>query len=399
MSVRSHSIEKSRAFLARSQEITIRCCQSHKRTPEMLAHGYPIFAQRAQGARFWDVDGNEYLDYLLGFGPILLGYDDPAVNAAIRRQIEEGTIYTTAHPKELEIAERLIALIPGAEMVGFFIGGSAATSAATRIARAYTDRDYIARCGYHGWHDWCISGAGVPKGVSELTLGFPYNDLDRLEDGLKQNPDKVACVIVETVQGTGPAEGFLQGVVDLAHQYGALAIFDEVKVGFRVAYGGGGEYCGVIPDLSAFGKACCNGYPGSFVAGKKEILSKCEGVWVGATFHCDLPSLVAMEAVIAEMKRRDGIAYQWKIGARLMEGINAACEEAGVPFRLVGLAPMPTPVVSDPPDERVMKMIRGALARGHYLHYAHPWFLSLSHTEADIESTIEAVSESLADLE
>ena len=400
--MRRPCIDRSRQMLQRSDELLIRGCQGHKRSHEMLGNGYPVFAQGASGARFRDADGNEYVDYLLGFGPILLGYNDPAVNEAIRRQIEEGTIYTTAHQKELEVAEMLIDLIPGAEMLGFFIGGSGATTGAVRLARAYTGRDTIIRCGYHGWHDWTQSaGRGVPEAVAALTLDFPYGDLDALEDRFRQHDNKVAGVIVETVRGDGPPEGFLQGCVEVAHKYGALCLFDEIKVGFRIAFGGGGEYYGVTPDLATFGKACCNGYPGSFVAGRREILASeaCQAAWLAATFHCDLPSLVALETVVSEMKRRDGIAYLWKIGARLIEGINQVCEEADFGYRLTGLGPMPQPRVAEGASDRCMQMLQGCLARGHYLHPGHPMFLSLAHTEEDIESTIAAVREAIADVE
>ena len=401
MPVKPYNIEHSRELLGRSDELIVRGCQGHKRSHEMLALGYPVFTQRAAGARFWDVDGNEYLDYLLGFGPILLGYNDPVVNAAVQRQMEEGTIYSTAHPKELEVAEMLIELIPAVEMLGFLIGGSAATSAAVRLARAYTGRDTVIRCGYHGWHDWArTEDEGAPAVIAPYTIEVPYGDLDALEDCFKQKDNQVACVIMETIRGDGPPPGFLQGCVDMAHRYGALCIFDEIKVGFRVAFGGAGEYYGVTPDLTTFGKACCNGYPGSFVAGRKEILGsqQCQSSWMAATFHCDLPSLVSIETVISEVKRRDGIAYQWKIGNRLIEGVNAACTKGGLGYRLTGTGPMPTPVMESEDKERCLAMLQGCLARGYYLHPGHPMFLSLSHTEEDIENTIAAVQDSIADL-
>lgn len=400
MPIKPYNIEQSRILLDRSNEIIVRGCQGHKRSHDMLALGYPVFTQRAAGARFWDVDGNEYLDYLMAFGPILLGYNDPLVNAAVQRQMQDGTIYSTAHPKELEVAEMLIELIPVAEMLGFLIGGSAATTGAVRLARAYTGRDKVIRSGYHGWHDWARpEDEGAPAAIGPLTLDVPYGDLNVLEDCFKQHDNQIACVIMETIRGQGAAEGFLQGCVDIAHQYGALCIFDEIKVGFRVAFGGAGEYYGVTPDLATFGKACCNGYPGSFVAGKKDILgsAQCQSAWLAATFHCDLPSLVALETVINEMKQRDGIAYQWKIGNRLIEGVNAACEQAGLSYRLRGTGPMPTPIMENDDKDRCIAMLQGCLARGFYLHPSHPMFLSLSHTEEDIDNTIKAVEESIAD--
>ena len=258
---------QSRSLLERHQSLLTGGYVSHKSLPEMAEKGYPVFVDRAKGARFWDVDGNEYLDYLMGYGPIVLGYDDPAICEAVRQQMAIGTIFTTAYRKELDVAEQLIELIPSAEMVGFFIGGSAATSGAVRLSRAYTNREKVIKSGYHGWHDWTRpEDPGVPQAVSDLTLVVPYGDLHALESIFKANDNQIACLILETVQDTGPPEGYLQACVDLANTHGALCVFDETKVGFRIAFGGAGEHFGVTPDISTFGKACCNGYPGTFIS-------------------------------------------------------------------------------------------------------------------------------------
>lgn len=392
-------ITRSKALLHRSDELLVRGCQGHKRSHEMIARGYPVFVRRAQGPRFWDADGNEYLDYLLAYGPILLGYDDAAVNQAIARQLADGTIYTTAWEREIEIAEKLLALIPGAEMLGFLIGGSAATTGAIRLARAYTGKDYVIRSGYHGWHDWAMAGRiGVPQRVGQLTLEVLYGDLNGLDALFRQYAGQVACVIMETVRGEGPTREFLQGCVDIAHQHDALCIFDEIKVGFRIAYGGAGQLYRVTPDLSTFGKACCNGYPGSFVAGRKDILGdpKCQEAWLAATFHCDALSLTAMDVVMEQMRLRDGIKYQWMIGQRLIDGVNAVTCERGIGYRLTGMGPMPTPVTDAKDQERVSALLQGCLARGAYIPPSHPLFLSLSHTEADIENTIQIVADAAA---
>lgn len=400
-SLQAPVISRSAELLQRSDELLVRGCQGHKRSHDMIARGYPVFTRHARGPRFWDADGNAYLDYLLAYGPILLGHDDAAVNAAITEQIQNGTIYTTAWEREIAVAEKLLALIPSAEMLGFLIGGSAATTGAIRLARAFTGKDYIIRSGYHGWHDWAMAGRiGVPAQVSQFTLEAPYADLDALDDLFQQHPGQVACVIMETTREDGPPAGFLEGCVEIAHRHEALCIFDEIKVGFRVAFGGAGHHYGVTPDLSTFGKACCNGYPGSFVAGRKEILNspQCQDAWLAATFHCDALSLTAMDIVVDEMQRRDGIAYQWKIGNRLMEGLNAVTREHEIGYRLTGLGPMPTPVTDDEDQERVAAWLRGCLARGAYIPPGHPLFLSLAHTEEDIEETIQIVSDAAQDV-
>ncbi len=396
-------IDGSRTMLARSDELLIRGCQGHKRNHTMLERGYPVFTKRAKGARFWDVDGNVYLDYLMGFGPIVLGHGDPEVIDVLGRTMADGCIFSTAHEAELRAAELVLELNPWAEMVGFVLGGSAATTAAVRVARAYTGREVILRCGYHGWHGWTANDpAGVPRCERELAIAFPYGDLNRLDDLLKQHDGKVAGVIVETVQEAGPPEGFLETVLELARARGALAIFDEVKTGFRVAFGGASEHYGLAPDLATFGKACCNGLPGSYVVGRHDVLNHpaVQACWLAATFHCELLSLAVMELVTQRLRDACGIAHQWQLGRQLMDGVNAACQRAGMPYRLTGLPPMPQPVI-DPEAQkpRVIRMLIGALRRGHYLHPGHCMFFSMAHTEADVAATVRAVEEALDELD
>jgi len=394
------SIARSRELLERSDQILVRGCQGHKRNHQMLERGYPVFVARAEGARFYDVDGQSCLDYLLGFGPIVLGHADPAVSAAVTRQMADGLIFTTAHEKEVAIAERVLSCLPWAARLGFVIGGSAATSAAVRLARAHTGRDVLLRCGYHGWHDWTAPNPiGVPDAVRDISIAFPYADLQALEDLLKANDGKVACVIVETVQDAGPPEGYLQGVVDLAHRYGALAIFDEVKAGCRIAIGGATEYYDVVPDMATYGKAWCNGFPAAFVAGREEVLGSdaCQEAWLAATFHCELASFAAMEVVLDRLRDKGGIAHQARLGSLLKEEINRVCEEHDVPYRLVGADAMPQPVI--PEDKpRAIRWLQGALRRGHYLHPGHCMFLSLAHTEADVAATVAAAEESAREM-
>jgi glutamate-1-semialdehyde 2,1-aminomutase len=396
-------IDGSRRLLNRSDEILIRGCQGHKRNHRMLERGYPVFTSKAKGSRFWDVDGNEYIDYLMGFGPIVLGHGDQELIDVVSGTLENGCIFTTAHEAEVKAAELALEINPWAEMVGFVLGGSAATTSAVRIARAYTGRDVILRCGYHGWHGWtAVHPSGVPQVERDLSIEFPYNDLQRLEDLLKEYDGKVAGVIVETVQHTGPAEGFLQGCIDLARRHGAQIIFDEVKTGFRVALGGATEHYKLEPDMATFGKACCNGLPGSYLVGRRDVLDHAavKDCWLAATFHCELLSLAAMDMVTRRMRSVDGIEHQWKLGRQLMEGVNAACENGGVAYRLEGLPPMPQPIIEPESEKpRVIQMLIGALRRGHYLHPGHCMFFSLAHTEQDVARTVQAVEEAVAELD
>tara|TARA_A100001037_G_C15141829_1_gene634165 strand:+ start:733 stop:1452 length:720 start_codon:yes stop_codon:yes gene_type:complete len=237
----------------------------------------------------------------------------------------------------------------------------------------------------------------VPESVCALTSTIDYGDLDQLEDQLKESNGRTACVFLETIQQGGLLEGYLEGCVGLAQDYGALCVFDETKVGFRVALGGAGDHFGVTPDISTFGKAISNGYAGSFLVGKQEILRSAEtrSTWMTATFQSDLLILTAIRTTLSELQRKKGIAYQWRLGDRLITGLNDAFGRVGLSYKLVGCGPMPSPTVDDTDRDRCFKILERCLGLGHYLHPTHPWFLSLAHTEEDIDGTIQAVDEVL----
>jgi glutamate-1-semialdehyde 2,1-aminomutase len=389
------------ALNPRSRECWERACrvivgggQLHKRPYKYMLRGGPSFAARAKGARFWDVDGREYLDYLLSYGPIVLGHADPDVNEAVRNQMEEGTLYSVEHPAAIELAEQLCATIPCAEMVMFLLGGSSATQAAVRCARAHTGREIIIRCGYHGWLDWCFpNDPGSPRFNRELTLETPYNDLAALQSLLETHPGRVAGVIIEAVQGDGPSADYFPGVRRLCDEHGAVFILDEVKTGCRFDLGGAQVPYDIRPDLATFGKAMANGYPGSVLAGRRAFMQPRTDSWIAATFHGDLLSVAAMRAVLRLMRERDGIAYFQKIGRRLMDGLDEVFRATGYPLRMCSLPPMPGIAEQEAPPEFKGKVITEWCAamqrRGIYVT-GHVWFLSLAHTEADIEQTISA---------
>jgi glutamate-1-semialdehyde aminotransferase len=387
--------ERSLQLWEEAERLIIGGGQGHKRPVSYMQHGGPAFIVRADGSRFWDVDGNEYVDFLLAYGPILLGHSDSEVNAAVERQIREGVIYSVEHPFSVLLARKLVEIIPAAEMVQYFVGGSSATAGAVRLARAHTGRERIIRCGYHGWLDWTQPGcAGVPGVMSELVLGVDYDNVDQIEDLLRKYPGEVAALMIEAVQGDGPSEGYFDAVRRLADEHGAVFILDEVKTGFRFALGGAQERFGIDPDLSCFGKAMCNGYPGAVVVGKRAFMEKRTDVHLAATFHADLLSLVAALIVIRRLQEDNGIAKQWALGERLMGGLNRVFEEASAPLRMVGFPPMPTPrPLEDRPG--LMDRFCGALqSRGIYAT-GHPWFLSLAHTDADIDAAVDAARDAV----
>lgn len=287
----------------------------------------PFFISRGQGSRVWDVDGNEYIDFINSLAAVTLGYNDPDVTAAVRAQLEDGIIFSLPHPIEMQVAEKIVEMVPCAEMVRFGKNGSDATSGATRVARAYTGRDRVAVCGYHGWQDWYIGSTarnkGVPKATRELTHQFTYNDIDSLQRIFKEWPDQVAAVIMEPMNTTEPKDGFLHKVAELTRKGGAVFILDETITGFRFANGGAQEYFGVIPDMATFGKGIANGYPVSAVAGKAEIMRMMEEVFFSFTFGGETLSLAAAHATMIKLQKEPVIQTIWTQGLKIVDGAKA----------------------------------------------------------------------------
>jgi glutamate-1-semialdehyde aminotransferase len=381
--------------------------QTNSKRPGNYAFGaYPIYAARAQGSHIWDVDGNEYVDYVLGLGPISLGYAYPAVDAAIREQLERGIVYGLLSPLEVEIAQALTEVIPCAEMVRFLKSGTEVTSAAARIARAVTGREIIVSQGYHGWHDTWTAGhndGGVPRALESLVVGFRYNDLPSLDSALSANAGRVAAVILCPTQETAPAPGFLEGVIERAHRHGALVIFDEIVSGFRMALGGAQERYGVVPDLACFAKAIANGMPLAAVCGRRDVMQEAERLTISVTYGGEALSLAAARATLNEYRTHDVIGHLWRSGQGLMDGMNAAARDTGVPFRVDGHPPMAAMTFTDLPAGHVALVWQRFLAemasRGILLRRGGLNFITFSHTTADIDRTVTACRASLIALQ
>ena len=286
----------------------------------------PFFIERAAGAIAWDVDGNEYLDFNNALCSITLGHCDPEVSAAVHDQLGRGTIFSLSSELEIEVAERVVELVPCAEKVRFGKNGSDATAGAVRAARAFTGRGRIAVCGYHGWQDWYIGSTarnkGVPTETQRLTHGFAYNDLGSLTALLSLHRGEFAAVILEPMNSTIPAAGFLEGVCEIARAAGAVVIFDETITGFRYAVGGAQEYFGVTPDLACFGKGLANGYPLAAVAGRADIMAEFEEIFFSFTMGGETLSLAAARAAIDKSVRENVPANLARTGGRLMAGVS-----------------------------------------------------------------------------
>lgn len=282
----------------------------------------------------WDADGNEYVDFINALASITLGYNDPDVKSAVMAQLEEGTIFSLPHELEIKVAEKIVEMVPCAEMVRFGKNGSDATSGAVRLARAYTKRDHVAVCGYHGWQDWYIGSTarhfGVPQAVRNLTHKFTYNDLDSLYQIFKRLPDQVAAVIMEPMNNTEPNQGVLEEIRELAHRNGALFIFDETITGFRYANGGAQAYFNVVPDLATFGKGLANGYPVSAIAGRADIMRLMEEIFFSFTFGGEVLSLAAAHATLTKLQREPVVETLWKQGKKVVQGIQRLIQEYGL---------------------------------------------------------------------
>jgi glutamate-1-semialdehyde 2,1-aminomutase len=290
----------------------------------------PLFIERARGCHVWDLDGNRYIDLVSSLASVTLGYGEPCVNAAVRKQLKKGVSFSLPGVLEAEVAEMICQLVPSAEMVRFGKNGTDATTAAVRLARAYTGKDRIVVCGYHGWQDWYIGSTsrnkGVPKATSDLTEVFKYNDLESLRKILSEKDD-VACVVMEPMNMNTPNKGFLEGVRELTKKHGVILVFDETITGFRFSEGGAQELFNIIPDLSTFGKGIANGFPLSVVVGKREIMMEMEEIFYSGTFGGELLSLAAAKVVLELHSRQRIVPKLRAIGEDLQNRVNLAISE------------------------------------------------------------------------
>ena len=379
-------------LLVRAESVIPLGSQTFSKSRIGYPEGSPMFLTHGQGAKVWDVDGNSYVDLVCGLHPVVLGYQDPDVDAAIRAQLNNGISFSLATELEAQLAERLVEIIPCAEGVRFGKNGTDATSAAIRLARAFTGRDHVIACGYHGWQDWYIGATtrnkGVPEAVQNLTHLVPYNDLDALAALFKAHAGEVAAIIMEPMNSTEPKPGYLESVKEMAHANGALLVFDEVITGFRFALGGAQSLFGVTPDLASFGKAMGNGMPISAVVGRADIMHEMENIFFSGTFGGETLSLAAAIAVIDKMKREPVIDRLWRMGQLLADETETLIARHGLSdmVSLVGKAPWKIMTFQPHPAARVEAIktlfIREILSQGVLFLVSHNICAAL--TEDDV---------------
>jgi len=398
-------LQKTEAAWKRALTLIPTGAQTFSKTPNQFVAGVaPKMVARGRGSRVWDLDGNEYLDYTLSLGPTLLGHSHPEVNRAAARCADETfNCPPLPHVLESDLAETLRRLIPSAEMVKYGKNGSDVTTAAVRVARAYTGRDHVAFCGYHGWHDWHIGATsrkkGVPEAVQRLTHRFQYNKIETLKKILSDHPGQVAAVILEPVGHTPPENQFLEKVKHLTQEHGAVLIFDEIITGFRIDLGGAQTFFGVTPDLSTFGKAMANGYPISVLCGRKDLMEQLEEVFFSFTFGGELPTIAAALKTIEILERDKVLPYIAQQGTRLRDGFNQAAKGLSIPFaRCVGMDFWPE-IMFDAAGGfsslELLTLFQQEIVRRGILTRA-PLFVSAAHSPCDITVTLRIFRDALA---
>lgn len=390
------------------------------RRPTRYACGVsPVYAQRAKGARFWDVDGHEYIDWVSGIGAIILGYADPVVDAAVCEQIAAGNTFSVNHELEIELAEELVQTIPCAEMVRYAKGGGEACAIAVRIARGATGRDKVLFCGYHGWHDWYLAAnlsaegnldahlfsgiepIGVPRALAGTAIPFPYGDLAALGTLLDAHRRQVAAILMEPLRSEQPPPGYLEGVARLARQHDVILIFDEVSTGFRLSAGGAQSYVGVTPDMAVFAKSISNGYPMAAVVGKRAVMEHAARMFISSTYWSDVVGLRAALTTLREIRRRNVPSYVQALGEELKSRLNEAAREAGLNVACGGLSVHPA--LRFQTDDALMQAklstlyIQEMAKRG--CHGYTSFYLNGAQGAAELDQTAAAARETFAILE
>jgi glutamate-1-semialdehyde 2,1-aminomutase len=381
-----------------------------KRPDASLAGVMPFFVERAEGCRIQDVDGRWYVDYRSALGPIILGYRHPAVDAAVRAQMERGVLFSMASPVEVEVAEQLTGLIPGLEQVRFLKTGNEANLAAVRLARAFTGRDRLLTCGYHGHGDWFACGAGVaplwlpregngvPEALDALVTRVPYGDVAALERCFADQGDTLAALLmVPHDWNEHDGHDFVRRARALTEQHGALLLFDQVLTGFRLAFRGAQEYFGILPDLTTYAKALANGYPLAAFGGRRDVMAMLDRVVITSTYAGETLSLAAAKRTLEVMQAEPVQAHLWKMGARLQQGFDAAAAALALPCRSFGLPPAVQFRFSDDPEADAAArhtFFAELYRRGVFA--ARPFLLSYAHQAADVDETVAAMEAALA---
>lgn len=424
---------KSEQLYQEALEHIVGGVNSPSRSYKAVGGGAPVVMERAQGAYFWDVDGNKYIDYLAAYGPIITGHAHPHITKAIQHAAENGVLYGTPTPYEITFAKMLKEAIPSLEKVRFVNSGTEAVMTTIRVARAYTGRDKIVKFAgcYHGHSDLVLvaagsgpstlgtpDSAGVPKSIAQEVITVPFNDVDAFKQAMDRWGNEVAAVLVEPIVGNfgivEPKPGFLQAINDIAHAVGALVIYDEVITAFRFMYGGAQNLLGIEPDLTALGKIIGGGLPIGAYGGRKDIMEQVAPLgpaYQAGTMAGNPASILAGIACLEVLQQEGVYEHLDHLGAMLETGILTHAKTYGIPVTINRLKGALTVYFSTEKvenyeqaertdGEMFAKFFKLMLHQGINLAPSkyEAWFITLAHTEEDIEYTVKAVEHAFKSL-
>ena len=421
---------KTRALQQRAQNVVPLGVNSNFR---FWGDGITPYVEKGKGSYLWDVDGKKYIDYRMAFGPIILGHAFDEVDQKVMEEIQNGVLFAMTGELEVQVAEMIIEMSPAVDMVRFACSGTESTMHAIRVARAYTGRDIILKFegNYHGMHDHALwstyapseaygnrrspipvpGSSGIPKSMREFIITLPFNDFEGFERVMRSYGEQIAAVITEPCQGNcaaiNPQEGFLELIRKKTEEYGCVFILDEVKTGFRIANGGAQEYYRINPDLVTYAKALGNGYPAAAFGGKREIMSIIgHGVAQGGTYTNNKPGIAGAYATLSLLKSKPILKTIEQRGQRLMDGLKDIFEENDIPAVFSGYPSMfsfslGVDAVTCQREwqrsdrELYLKLVDKAIEKGIMPDHdaREPWFLCYSHSDADIDETLNVYAE------
>ena len=391
------NIEKSNSLKKTAKNLIPHYTGTFSSSPTSFVEGvYPVYADHAKGCRFWDVDNNEFVDYLMGLGPITLGYNYHRTNEAIIEQIKNGILFSLPHKSEVELSELLCKIVPNTDMVKLEKTGSNAVTGAIRAARSLKQCSKIAYCGSGGvWHDWQAAmvsrDGGVPEFNRQLIKIFNYNDSDGLEQIFEDNKEEIACIVLEPAILEKPENNFLQKVRKLADSNNSILILDEIVTGFRFDLKGGQNFFNIEGDIMCFGKGMANGMPLSAITGKTEYMKKFDELWVSSTNNRETLSIVSSIETIKEIQEKNTIRHCWDMGSNLMMNVNKIAKDNSLNVELKGFPVRMTLSckTSDNNESKIFKsLVLQELVKLGIFISPGPIYLSFSHKIDDIQETI-----------
>jgi glutamate-1-semialdehyde 2,1-aminomutase len=384
--------------------------------PDMFAPGvWPGYYSKAKGVEVWDLDGNHYIDMSIsGIGANVLGYADPDVDAAVLEAIKNGNSCSLNCPEEVELADLLCELHPWADKVRYARTGGESMAIAVRIARAYTGKDKIAFCGYHGWHDWYLSANletdalgnhlltgldpnGVPKGLVGTAMPFRYNHIEELQDIVAQHRGELAAIVMEPIRSEQPIPGFLEGVRAIADETGAVFIFDEISAGFRMNTGGAHLVFGVIPDVAVFSKALGNGYPIAAIIGIGKVMDAAQKTFISSTMWSERIGPVAAIATIKKHRKVDAGSHLMMIGKKIQEGWRCLSSKHGLKIDIGGIPPL-SHFSFEYDDALTMKALFVQLMLERGFLSSNLFYAMYAHQNEHVEKHLQAVDDVFAEI-